>query len=531
MKVFQMKLQTKITILIISIVLISIYTTIFFTTRQMIKNINEEIETNTMNIARIVSYTPNIASYLKEDPTADSSIQVHIEKVLNEMQQVEMIVIADMKGVRYAHPNYKRIGEKFVGGDEIRVIEKGERYISEATGTLGKAIRAFAPIYDDEGKQVGFVMAGTLTQSINQIRKERIVTSILVSYIGLLLGITGAILVAKNIKKTLLDLEPEEISQLYIEKKSILSAIHEGIIAIDENHKITLINDTVLKLLGINEGCIIGKDVMEIFPTSRLPNVLESGISEYDKEQVIKDTIVITNRVPIRDKDKIVGALATFRDKTIITQLAEEVTGVRQIVDSLRANTHEFMNKLHVILGLIEVGELDEAKKYILTVRERQQQIVSLVVNKIKNPMVAALILGKFSRAKELGIEMNIDVNSYLAKRRGKINNHILVTIIGNLIENAMESTLTIDNKERYINLKVEETQESIIIEVEDNGAGIKEENIPLIFNRGFSTKKESRGVGLALIKEKVENLKGVIEVHSSKGKGTRFIIEIPKER
>ncbi|AKL95933.1 C4-dicarboxylate sensor kinase DctS [Clostridium aceticum] len=527
----QFKLQTQITIFTIIIAIISIYTTTYFTARWIISSMQQEINMNIMNIAKVIANSPNVVEGMKSGDYYQNPIQPFVQKILEDTNQVEIIVVADMEGFRYAHPNPQRLGEKFVGGDELRVVKTGENYISEATGTMGTAVRAFASIYDEENQQqLGFVMVGTLTQTIAEIKKQRIITAILTSLVGLFFGIIGAIFLANKIKNKLFGLEPDEIAKLYVEKQGMLEAIHEGVIAIDTDEKITLINDSARKLLHISEKDIIGEKITKLLPNTRLPQVLKTGVAEYDREQLLKETVIISNRVPIKSGEKIVGAIATFRDKTMITRLAEEVTGVKQIVQALRANSHEFMNKLHVILGLIEIEEFEEVKRYIIDTNKNQQQIMTLVIGKIKDTTIAGLLLGKISRAKELGIVMDISKESYLEKQKGKITSSVLVTILGNLIENSMEAISLNEKEEKVIKVSLIESKEEITITVKDTGIGIPEKNISCIFERGFSTKALSSGIGLSLIKNTVENLGGDIKVTTELYEGTTFMITLPKE-
>ncbi|MDZ7548639.1 Spo0B domain-containing protein, partial [Clostridium perfringens] len=141
-------------------------------------------------------------------------------------------------------------------------------------------------------------------------------------------------------------------------------------------------------------------------PKTELINVIKDKESQYNKDMIINDKVIISNRILIRENDKVMGAVAIFRNKTEVTRLAEQLTGVNQIIDALRANTHEFMNKLHIILGLIQIDRIEDAKRYIVDITEDQREVVSLVMNQIEEPTVAALILGKMSRAKELGIKL-----------------------------------------------------------------------------------------------------------------------------
>jgi sensor histidine kinase regulating citrate/malate metabolism len=531
MQKINLKLRTKITLLMIVVELISITTVAFIAGHWAIKNIELSEEISIMNTAKIISHSKIVREALsKKDQRG--IIQKYIEEILQSTNNIEIIVVADMNGIRYGHPVPERVGKKFVGGDEVKVVQKGESYISEAVGTLGREIRAFAPIDDMENKQIGFVMVGILIQSLQKAKAESLYNIFLISLIGLLIGITVALLLSAKIKNELLGLEPKEITKLYIEKKGMLDAIHEGIIAINQDLEITLVNNSAMEILGLKEkdiNDIIGKKIKTVFPTSKLVEVFRTGVPEYNREQVINNTIILTNRVPIRYQDKIVGAIATFRDKTKITKLAEEITGVKQIIEALRANTHEFMNKLHVILGLIQLEEYEEAKKYIINESEKQQQIVSLIIKKINDPTIAALILGKLSRAKELGVNINILEESYLEKHVGRINSNILTTIIGNLIENAMESVAKSNKNNRNIDLLIQELDEIIKIEVLDTGVGIREEHIRLIFKRGFTTKEGNTGVGLFLVNEIVNTLNGRIEVESKLNQYTKFSIIIPK--
>ena len=472
-----MKLQTKLTILIIIVVFISISIIIFFVTSWMTSNIESKVKTSIMNVALIVAHSPEIKKAL-EIKDENKIIGDYIDTLLKSMDQIEYIIVVDMDGIRYSHPNPQLIGNKFVGGDEIRALKNRETYISEATGTLGKSLRAFTPIYDmNNKKEIGFVSVGTLTHSIEKSKHTAVMYLIFISFGGLAVGIIGAFLLAKNIKKTLLGLEPDEITKLYNEKMSIIDAIHEGLVAIDKHGQITLINDSALKILQLenkyNKDEIIGQKMDVLFPTTRLLSITQLGIPEYDKEQNINNTLIMTNRVPIKDNEKIVGAIATFRDKTEVTKLAEELTGVMQIVEALRANNHEFMNKLHVILGLIHIGELEDAKKYITNITEKKQKLLSNVTNKIKNPTIAALLLGKFSRAQELKINLVIDEATNLENNLKNIPNNVLVTIIGNLIENAMEATSKSIKEDRYVNVRIQESSKEIKIKIKDSGIGI----------------------------------------------------------
>jgi two-component system CitB family sensor kinase/two-component system sensor histidine kinase DctS len=525
-----MKIETQIMILVVVLLSLSLLISATLANMWLDRFLHDKVEDNISNIASFVAADYDIQRALAlKDPGGE--IQTIVQNYLDSIEDITFIVVTDNESIRYSHPVPERVGERFVGGDEKRVIEKGESYISESVGTLGQSLRAFEPILY-EGEQVGFVAVGTLVESIAVARQETLNTIIIWVILSLVIGIIGSFAIANSIKKSLLGLEPDHIVTLFTEQASMLDAIHEGIISINELGDVTLINESALKILGIDEIDVSnarGKNVEDVFPTSRLTHILKTQKSEYDKEQIINGRVIVTNRIPIMNGDELLGAIATFRDKTDIMNLAEELTGVNEIVQALRANSHEFLNKIHVIMGLLQIGEYEKAQLYLRGVMERQNSIASHVIKSIRDSVIAGLILGKISRAKELGITIVVDQRTKIYQKHGSIDSSTLIKIIGNLIENAF---FALENKdgEKFINLFIFEDQESIYIEVEDRGIGIDEENIAQIFNSGYSTKPGSSGTGLYLVKSTIDALKGSIEVDSEVGFGSIFRVTLNKE-
>lgn len=525
-----MKLQTKITLLVIIVVFISISIIMSFAVSWMTGNIENKARTNIMNVAEMMAHSKEIVEQLEiKDP--DKKIGPYVDMQLKNLEQVEYIIVADSEGTRYSHPNPEMIGKKFAGGDEDKVVKKGETYISEATGTLGKALRAFAPIYDEENKEIGFVSVGTLTQSIETAKHTAILYIILIGLGGLAAGAIGAFLLANNIKNTLLGLEPEEITKLYNEKMGMLDAIHEGLVAVDDEARITLINDSALNILhfenGINKEQIIGQNVEVVIPNSRLINVLETGESEFEEEQRINNTIIMTNRVPIKNRGKIVGAIASFRDKTEVTKMAEELTGVKKLAWSLRAQNHEFMNKLHTISGLIQLEEYDEALQFISEVAKVRSNISNILTDNIKDASLSALLLAKYNKAEECRVKLKIDEISSFKKLPEHMTPDEMVSIIGNLIENSLDEVK--NDGTGLIYIKIVQDVEILSIIVKDNGGGIPLEYREKIYEQGFSTKDGQRGHGMYIVKKIIDECCGTINFDVDEG--VLWNISIPMKR
>lgn len=523
----KMKLQTKLTILIIIVVFISISIIIFFVASWMTKNIKSTSKTNVMNVAEMVANSREVIDALgKKDP--DKIIGPYIENQLKSLDEIEYIIVVDNEGMRYSHPNANMIGQKFVGGDESRVVKEGDVYISEAIGTLGRSLRAFVPIYNvEKNKEIGFVCVGMLTKSIEQSEHMAILYIILISIGSLAVGIVGAFILSNNIKNTLLGLEPEEITNLYNEKIGILDAIYEGLIAIDNNGNITLVNDSALNILHyeneIDKNSIIGRNIDEIFPTTNLVKVLDEGKCKFEEEQKINNTVIMTNKIPIKDRDKVIGAIATFRDKTEVTRLAEELTGVKKMAWSLRAQNHEFMNKLHTISGLIQLEEYDEALQFISNVAKNRNNISSILTKKIKDPSLSAILFSKYNKAEENRIKFNIDESSKISKLPKFMDSEDMVSIVGNLIENSLDAVDNDGSGEVYI--KIIQYSELIEIKISDNGPGIKDEYMDKIYEQGFTTKEGQRGHGMYIVKQIIDRANGKIELKVNNGVNWNIVI------
>lgn len=521
------KLRTKIMLLVVAVVVVVLLITDILISRSIEGEIQEGVGRQAERVARFMAQSPVIIDGLTQDDKV-----LAMQRYANESAEiagVQFIVILDMEGVRKSHPDPAKIGQRFVGGDEVRSLA-GREYISVARGTLGDSLRSFVPVVTSDGKQVGVVVVGVLIDNllvlVGNVGKGLLVVTI----VGLLVGIVGAFLLSRNIKKTLFGLEPEVIAKKLEERNAMLQSVHEGIIAIDRQGLITLVNGEARKMLKLAGLCDnpMDKPVQDYVPNTRLMEVFSSGKAELDQEQDFHGLSVLTNRLPIVVDGKIVGAISTFRDKTEVKRLAEQLTGVREYVDALRAQAHEFMNQLHVILGLVKVESYDQLATYIKRIASEHEVEVSFVTKRIKEPLIAGFILSKLSLAREKNVIMDLAKESYVPQPRQEEIVHEMVTIIGNLIENAFDAVSSSAQKE--VELHVYRDGEFLYIHISDTGAGICPELAGTLFEKGISTKGNNRGFGLYLVKRSVEKLQGNIEFETRLGEGTVFTVKIPYE-
>lgn len=522
---FVLKLRTKITLLVLVVVALALLTANFVINEKVAENTERGLAEKAADIARIVSRSSVVIEGLTGRRSAEE-VQAFTEEV-RRMTGVEFVVVFDMKGIRMSHPNASRIGRHFVGGDEGAVLQ-GEEYISKAIGTLGPSLRAFCPVYGPDGRQVGAVSVGILLDKVQQMVVQSHSWIYFAIFIGLLVGVIGAVLLAGNIKKTLFGLEPAAFAQLLQERVAMLQSVREGVLAVDKNAKITLVNNEGMRLLaqaGL-EGDPVGQHVNVFIPNSRMTDILVTGMPEFDQEQDLNGLVLLTNRVPVFVNEEIVGVIATFRDKTEIKQMAEQLTGVRNYAEALRSQVHEFMNKLHVILGMVRLECFDQLAKYINDVAHHYQEEVGFVTRRIKDPVLAGFLLGKLSRAREAGVELSVTEDSYLPTGASPDIVRELITVIGNLIDNAFEAVESSIVKK--VNVSITYDDDLLKLVVSDTGSGIPEAEAEKIFAKGYSTKAVDRGMGLFLVKRSLAKLGGHIFVSRSPEGGARFMLEIP---
>ncbi|MEH7253548.1 sensor histidine kinase [Neobacillus niacini] len=524
-----MLLHTKL-MLVISILIISIGGIFEITFKNILEtHLKDEIGSKALSVAQSIANMPEIQEAFQADNP--EKILQPIAEGIRKQVGAEFIVIGNRNEIRYTHPNPNRIGQKMVGGDNVRVF-KGESVISASTGTLGPSLRGKAPIFR-QGDVIGVVSVGYLQtdieKKVSKIQKQILAATFLI----LIGGLLAAIFISLNIKKAILGLEPKEIAWMYQEKHAILESIHEGIIAIDTNGKITVVNETAHKILGVpNETLLRGKRIEEVLGNTHLLEVVRNGQAEYDKETIILGDIYLVNCIPIYNKKgDVIGAVSSFRNKSELAHLLQELSHIKAYAEGLRAQTHEYSNRLYTLLGLIQLGSYKEAIDFISKEVDVAQGFIQFLMKEIPDPIIAGFILGKVSLASELKVIFLIDRESSFKEIPNEISRDLLVTIIGNLVNNAFEAVRENYKEEKRVLLFLTDLGKELIIEVEDNGKGIDSKNSDQIFKEGFSTKNTNfnAGIGLSLVQNAIHSLGGSITFSSNVGEGTIFTVAIPK--
>lgn len=484
-----------------------------------------------LNLAQSVANIPELIQAFNEDRPAET-IQAIVSPIQKETG-AEFIVVGNSDGIRYSHPRVELIGQEMVGDDNERALLNGESYVSRSEGTLGNSIRGKVPVVSD-GEVVGVVSVGFLSTSLQEnISSESRPLWLMLMLIALA-GIGGAILIASYIKKLLNDMEPEEITHLYNQKETILESTREGIIATDKSGNISTINAAAKEILSMpteSADDYFGKTIKTLFTANTTQLNFLLGESFVDRETILGGNIVLLNKNPIGQGNVQTGYVYSFRKKTEVEKMTEELSRIRQYANAQRSQTHEHSNKLHIILGLLQNDEKAEAIDFIRKENNMQKNRLKFLGEHVSDPLVNALFQGKLNQANELGISLIIHPDSKLDTEINEKVQDALLTSLGNLIENAFEAVRNRAEHERKVSIFFTDIGDDIIFEIEDSGTGIASEDYPFLFEQGFSTKQgQHRGTGLALTKHALDSIEAEILLEEGDLGGACFTIIIPKD-
>ena len=517
-----MKLSTLVTLMLCSVigsVLLVVYALYFV----QIANVTREgVKDTAMAVARTLADEPEIKRALSM-PVGSQTVQ-DLAQAVQRRNDLLFVVVTDMDGIRLSHREASEVGKHFIGDDLIPALH-GRENVSVNPGVLAEALRVFTPVFDARHQQIGVVAIGiSLSKVDKQISHSRW-GLLLTMLFSAMVGSLGIWALVRVLKRILFGLEPYEISTLFEQRQAMLQSLKEGVIAVDREGNITLANQAARQMLlsTNNHGT---RDIRHTPLFADLQTVLQSGQPLSDQEIGCNGHLLLCNSVPVRGQDGVIGAVSTFRDKTEISQLLQRLDGMVNYVDALRAHSHEFMNKLHVILGLLNMKRYDTLEEYVLQTAEGYQNDIGTLQHQIQTPVVAGFLLGKINRAREAGVILTLANESLVPDNPNQQQVTALVTILGNLIENALDAMT--DQSDGEIGLLLHYQNGWLSAEVSDDGPGISPEHIDAIFHKGYSTKGENRGVGLFLARQQCENLGGSITVESEPGVFTQFFVQLP---
>lgn len=513
-------LATQVLLLQIAIVAAAVVAGTLLSLSIVTGRIDREFEQRSLAIGHAVADMPDvIEAFALPEPAR--AIQP-IAEAIRLSTGASFVVVANRDGIRYSHPNPARIGER-VSTDPTSALS-GQPWTGVEVGTLGRSVRGKVPIFDAGGEVIGIVSVGFLEDVVAASLRDSLPILGLSAALALALGIAGSLVLARRLNRQTFGLGTREIASLLEEREAVLHGIREGVLATDAAGRITLANDEAQRLLSLDGSCV-GRRVTEIIPEGPVRDVLTGVRAGTDELVLAGERMLVVNRTPATVRGALVGAVATLRDRTELEGALKELEGERSHAHALRAQAHEFYNKLHAVSGLIELGRTQDAVGLISSTALVHQELVDRVRERVGDPTLAALLLSKASVASERGVDFRLGGDTFLS--RGTIDPHDLITVVGNLVDNAIDAAAGTPNA--WVEATVADTSDGISIRVRDAGPGIGAAHAADIWREGFTTKRgpAHHGLGLALVRQVAERHGGWVRA-SSDGGVTEFTALLP---
>lgn len=502
----------------------------WYTSTKIKEYLYSEIGKRALVQAKQIAVIPSLSDAVERRDTETIAVLV---KSLKKRTDADYIVIGDIEGTRLFHTESAMLlGGAMVGGDNSAVL-LGESIISIRQGSLGYSLRGKAPIFNKKGEVVGIVSVGYLQAELQNLYIQQFMPVIL-----LLVGIFAMLvcfawLFTRNIRRQTLGLEPETIQWLVRQQEALLESIFEGVIAIDTEFRVTAINRAAREMLGIKSPAtaLVGKPISSVVEQHAFFRKGKEALADrYDEFCLFNELQVIASKVRIMLDDKLQGWVITFRDRNDINTLSTQLSQNRRYAENLRVLRHEHMNWISTLSGLLHMKRYDEAIRLVETQSAQNQQVLDYVSDTFKNHAIAGLLLGKFYRAQELGLQLEFDPGCRLGSLPERLGEIELMSILGNLLDNAFDAVLAA-KRSRKIVLFLSDSGDDLVIEVADEGGGIAPDVRERMFDRGISsTGAADRGIGLYLVHAYVNEAGGVITVEDNEPQGTVFSVFIPKK-
>ena len=426
------------------------------------------------------------------------------------------VVITNAQGIRYSHPHPWMIGLPVQDDPEPPASESfrtGKSWTGIQSGTLGPVAAGKTPLRY-RGRLVGEVSVGFSMAKVSQ-RLASTLPSLAIYLLGVLaVGVLAALGLARRLKRQTFGLELGEIAGLLQEREAMLHGIREAVLGYDRGERVILANDAARRLLRLPQD-FLGRTLTELLPPGRLGGIVRGEICGSDLLVLADDRVLVVNRMPIElEHRRHLGWVVTFHDQTESESLKRELDEAIGLTEALRAQSHEFANRMHTLVGLVELGQYGEAIRFVTDVSAARDALTEQLKEAIRDPKLVALTLAKSSLAEERGVQLRVAGDCHVDADLTDVT--AALTVTGNLIDNAIEATAQAPGP-RWVELTVVSAGENLMIRVRDSGPGVRDDMREAIFTDGFTSKSSPtgarRGLGLALVRQITERRGGMVSV------------------
>ncbi len=478
----------------------------------------------TTGVATAVADAPAVARAVRSaDPTAE--LQPYTERLRRDAG-VDFIVVMDTAGKRWTHPEPSAIGHTYLGRTTPALA--GQTFTETNLGRLGQSVRVITPVRDQEhsGRIVALVSCGITVETISDGLRREAMTLAAVAAGALALGGLGTYLVNARLRRHTHGMNAAELSRLHDYHEAALHAVREGLLMLDGQRRVALVNDAARELLGLREEPV-GRPVDALGLPDGLTATLLSPAPHTDELHLTHDRVLVVNTSPVSGGERR-GTVVTLRDHTELQALSGELDSVRGVTRALRSQAHEAANRLHTVVSLVELGRTEQAVEFATAELELAQALTDQVVGAVAEPVLAALLLGKAAQANEHGVELVLTPDSRIddGVLPAALPPRDLVTVLGNLLDNAIEAA----PEGTRVRVTALAGGGELLLRVADGGNGFRGvEDAEDVFRWGWSTKEGGgRGLGLALVRQAVRRHGGTVEVGASPEGGAEFTVRLP---
>jgi sensor histidine kinase regulating citrate/malate metabolism len=510
----------QILLLQVLVVLVVVVVAVGFATYDARRSTREHARDQAVAVAESVADSPTVRSALRGSQPC-SILQPYAESVRKDTD-VDFVVVMRLDRTRCTHPNPAQIGKHFIG--DLGDAPQGGVFTQTKTGTLGPSERAVVPVRasDTDDTVVALVSVGITLDRIDSQLWRNLLGVGLAALAVLAVGVGGAWLINRRLRRQTHGMGEQEITRMYEYYRAVLHAVREGLLLLDSEDRVQLVNDEARRLLALPDD-VVGRAITDLGLPPGLVAAATGDTAEADDIYVAGEHVLVVSSAPASWNGREVGAVVTLRDRTELVDVTGELDVVRGLSESLRSQNHEAANRLHTVVSLIEMGRLDEAVTFATDELQVAQQLTDQVVGSVDDPVLAALLLGKTAQASERGIDLTVVGD--LGGGTGPVEPRDLVTVVGNLVDNAMDAVAGQDV--RRVAVTLAGTEHDVRVVVGDSGPGVPEEDVDRVLERGWSTKATGSGIGLALVGQVARRTGGSVTVGRSSLGGAEFTVRL----
>ena len=523
-RLLRQRLSTQVVIMMVAILVVTMAAGFAVVRWNLNRQLDDQYEQRSLAVAQSLASQPGLQQAVRTGGPGGIGPHGAVQSMAMAAMRstaAKFVVVTNAKGIRLSHPNSRLIGTPVWYPDKdlpsSETFRTGQDWMGIEHGTLGVEAVGKAPIFS-HGQLIGEVSVGFLTATVAG-HVARTLVDLAVYFLAVLaLGVLAALGLARRLKRQTFGLELREIAALLQEREAMLHGIREGVLGYDKNERIVLANDSARQLLDLLPE-FVGRPLRHVLPPGRLADVVTGEIEGSDLLVLHGDRVLVANRMPIRQGHRHLGWVVTFQDRTESEALKRQLDDAIGLTETLRAQSHEFANRLHTLVGLVELGRNDEAIQFVTDVSAARADLTERLQADIGDAKLVAMILGKVSLADERDVRLRVTDDSHVGAPISDVSQ--VLTVVGNLIDNAIDAAAQAPGP-RWVELTIVAVEHDLLVRVRDSGSGVPHDMREAVFMDGVTTKTSTtgarRGLGLALVRKVVEGRGGMISVGHDSG-------------